>query len=32
VQAWGLLVKERGWSPAAASKTIRAAVARVLLA
>ena len=31
VQAWGLLVKERGWSPAAASKTIRAAVAQVLL-
>jgi len=32
VQAWGLLVKERGWSQAATSKTIRAAVARVLLA
>lgn len=31
VQAWGLLVKERGWSPATASKTIRAAIARVLL-
>ncbi len=31
VQAWGLLVKERGWSPASASKTIRASVARVLL-
>lgn len=31
VQAWGLLVKERGWSPAAASKTIRANAARVLL-
>ena len=31
VQAWGLLVKERDWRPAAASKTIRAAVARVLL-
>jgi len=31
VQAWGLLVKERGWSQGAASKTIRTAVARVLL-
>lgn len=31
VQAWGLLVKERGWSQAATSKTIRAAVAQVLL-
>jgi len=31
VQAWGLLVKERGWSAATASKTIRASVARVLL-
>jgi len=32
VQAWALLVCERGWRPAAASKTIRASLARVLLA
>ena len=31
VQAWDLLVSDRGWRPAAASKTIRETVARVLL-
>lgn len=31
VQAWDLLVSDRGWRPAAASKTIRQTVARVLL-
>ncbi|MEQ9609299.1 MAG: hypothetical protein RLN99_16695, partial [Kiloniellaceae bacterium] len=31
VQAWSLLVKERGWNPVTASKTIRASLACVLL-
>ena len=31
VQAWDLLVSDRGWRPAAASKVIRQTVARVLL-